>query len=151
MKKMCIIFAGIMVLSNCSSIREKKYTGTADTIISFINTGKIEQMNDITDTPFILDEEIIILSEDMDSFWRNISNAGFVINDPVFTDTFIVKDDDYKAFADKMEVESFFKNYISEEARIMIIETADFRLIFLLDNTGKGEIRIKGFKGPEAL
>ena len=55
----------------------------------------------------------------------------------------------FKIFAENMEVESFFKNYISENARIMVIETADFRLIFLLD--GKREIKIKGFKGPEAL
>jgi len=151
MKKLCIIFAVILILSSCSSFKQRKFTNTADSIISFINTGKIDQMNSMTDTPFILDGEVILLAGDMDLFWRNISNAGFVINNPVYTDTFAVGDDDYKIFEDTMEVESFFKNYISEDAKIMIIETTDFRLIFLLDDMGKREIRIKGFKGPDAL
>lgn len=151
MKKICIILAVVAIFSACSSFRIRKYTNTADSVISFINTGKIDQIHVITDTPFILDEEIIMLKGDMDLFWRNIINAGFAINNPEYTDTFDVETDDYKLFADKMEVDSFFKNYISKDAKIMLIETADFRLIFLLDENNKGEIRIKGFKGPEAL
>ena len=117
MKKMCIILAVVMILSNCASIKQRKYTDAADSIISFINKGKVDQMNSMTDMPFILDEEIILLAGDMEMFWRNISNAGFSINDPVYTDTYSVEVEDYKIFADSMETESFFKNYVSEDAK----------------------------------
>jgi PBP1b-binding outer membrane lipoprotein LpoB len=151
MKKILIILAVIIIFSSCSCFKVREYTDTADSIISFINSGKIEQMNSMTDIPFILDDEIIMLKGDMDIFWRNIINAGFSINDAVYTDTFDVESGDFKLFADKMEVESYFKNYITEEAKIILIEAKNFRLIFLLDENDKGEIRIKGFKGPEAL
>ena len=152
MKKIFILLLTLTVVAvvGCVSLKQQ-YHDTAEDVIELINKGETEKLSEMTQTPFILDGEIIILKNDMASFWQNIVKADFKIKDPTVIEASPANEETYKHFAGTMEVETYFKKYLSDKGHVIVIETDRFMLLLLMDKTKKGKIRIIGFKGPDAI
>ncbi|HUV06925.1 MAG TPA: hypothetical protein VMX75_04295 [Spirochaetia bacterium] len=152
MKKIFILLLTLTVVAvvGCVSLKQQ-YHDTAEDVIELINKGETEKLSEMTQTPFILDGEIIILKNDMASFWQNIVKADFKIEGPTVIEASPANEETYKRFAGTMEVETYFKKYLSDKGHVIVIETDRFMLLLLMDKTKKGKIRIIGFKGPDAI
>jgi hypothetical protein len=149
MKKILILFITLSVVG-CISL-EQRYYNSAENIIEHINKGNADRLAEITQTPFLLDGEIIILGSDVKSFWQNIVKADFKVGDPTLIEAVPADEDTYQEFARSMEVETYFKKYISDKGHVIVIETDKFKLLLLMDRIERDRLRIIGFKGPDAL
>jgi hypothetical protein len=146
MKKLILLVA-IAISVGCVSL-QTRFTNAGEQIVALINTGEVEKLGEMTQTPFLLDGEIILLDEDMASFWRNIFEAGFRVNEPMIRESSAVGTDTYREFGETMEVSSFFEKYLSDRSHVVYVDTTSFSLVFLLDRARWGKVRILGFKGP---
>lgn len=136
---------------SCASLQQKRYDGSVEEVIAWINAGRTAELAALTKTPFLLDREIIILAQDIEEFWSRAVEAGFRIPAPRFIESFPVAPDTYKTFGSTMEVKSFFQKYVTERAYVVNVETESTILRFLMDRVKLGEIRILGMAGPEPL
>ena len=134
-------------LTGCLSL-EQRFTNTAENVVKLINAGDAETLSEMTRTPFILDGEILLLEQDTSGFWRDIAAAGFRIANPSLIEVFPVDDSSFKQFGGSMEVETFFKKYVSEKGNVVIIETENTTIWFLFEMTKQKKTKLLGFKGP---
>ena len=145
--KHLILFLLVFSLLGCLTL-EQRYTNTANDVVRFINGGKAEELTAITQTPFLLDGEIILLREDVAEFWKGILEAGFQIERPILIDTFETDKETFQKFARTMEVESYFEKYVTKNGHVVVVETEIFQLFLVMDSTKQGKTKIIGFKGP---
>ena len=145
--RILLLLTVVIVLSSCLSL-EQRYTNAAENVIELINAGNVEALSDMTKTPFILDGEILLLAEDTTGFWRDITEAGFRIANPSLIEVFPVDSSTYEHFGGSMEVETFFKKYVSKKGNVAIVETEKASIWFLLEITNRKKTRLLGFKGP---
>jgi len=150
MKRTALVVVCIAVAS-CASLQQRRYTAAAEDLIEWINGGRSAELASASQTPFLLDREIVILEEDIATFWDRIIQAGFRIPPPRFIEASAVTAASFEEFGSTMEVQTFFEKYVSERAYVVRIETADFAVRFLVDRIGVGRLGILGMKGPEPL
>ena len=136
-----ILFAGCLSL-------EQRYANAAEEVISLINSGNTEKLAEMTATPFLLDAEIILLPDDMKGFWRSIFEAGFSIDNAALTASYEIDEKTHKEFGKSLEVESFFRKYVSKDGHIVVVATGDAKILLIMDRTKKKETKLIGFKGP---
>jgi hypothetical protein len=99
-------------------------------------------------TPFLLDQEILVLPQDVAYFWKSILAAGYRLEEPEVERGAPVGPESYKEFRDSMEVRTFFKKYLKKGARLLELRTGDGRRVLLLVRLTAFSHRISGFKGP---
>jgi hypothetical protein len=149
MKKTLLLLLCITVLS-CATLQQKRFAGSVEDVIEYINAGQASELSNISQTPFLLDAEIILLKEDVMEFWGQIVKVGFQIQEYQSIASVPITSTTYKDFADTMEVQSFFEKYISKRAYLVTVKTDHFSVYFITDRVAFGEIKILGMKGPEA-
>ena len=149
MRKSLLLLLCIAALS-CASLQQKRSTSSVEDVLGYINSGKAEELAAVSQTPFLLDAEIILLKEDVTEFWSQIVKVGFQIPDDRTISSTPATSATYKDFAATMELQSFFQKYVSNRAHIVTVETDQFSVYFITDRVGFGEIKILGMKGPEA-
>lgn len=150
MKKGILLLLCVFVVS-CASLQQKRYSNSTEQVIDLINRAQSGELSDITQTPFLLDSEIIILDRDMKDFWERITEAEFLIPNAFLMESSPVTRSTYKEFAPTMEAESFFEKYVTDKAYLVVVETETMRIKFLMDRVKLGTMRIIGMKGPELL
>ena len=138
-------------LVSCASFQNYKDERDVEHISELINTGNAEKLIALSELPFLLDQEIIVLKKDIESFWTNVVKAGFTVNEPELERGTPVDDKSYLEFYDSMEVKTFFKKYLPGWTRLLELKTGSGqRILLLVENrifTPKNR-QIHGFKGP---
>ena len=142
------VIAAALVLSSCASLQRFQDEGDLDRVATLINAGRSEGLAAMSLTPFLLDQEIIVLPADVSTFWENVAKAGFRVEGAVLARAFSVAADSYREFADTMEVKSFFSQYVKEGARILELETSAGQRVLLLGRSEWFAWKLLGFKGP---
>ncbi len=102
----------------------------------------------MTELPFLLDQEIIVLTKDIATFWSTIVEVGFKVEEPALERGVKVGPESYKEFYDSMEVETFFKKYLKKQSRLLELKTNTGQRILLLVTDTLFTRAIHGFKGP---
>jgi hypothetical protein len=102
----------------------------------------------MSETPFLLDGEIVLLPADVSAFWTGIVKAGFRVQGAALESGVPVTADSHRQFADTMEVKSFFARYVKDNARILEMSTSSGRRIRILTRSTWFSWTILGFKGP---
>lgn len=106
-------------------------------------TGKLTEQSHI---PFLFDGEILVRSRDAAEMWRLIAASGLFGENPPVADFSGVGPESYTLFSDTKQVELFFSKYVSDHARIAVIDTPHAILTLLLDGKSEGYSRIAGMK-----
>jgi len=138
----------VVLLASCASIQRSKDEGNIDRISELINTGQSEKLTAMTELPFLLDQEIIVLAQDVETFWSTIVEVGFKVEEPSLERGAKVTPESYKEFYDSMEVETFFKKYLKKQSRLLELKTNTGQRILLLVTDTLFTRSIHGFKGP---
>ena len=148
MKKLPLILLLVILLASCASIQRSKDEGNIERISELINTGQAEKLTAMTELPFLLDQEIIVLAKDVATFWSTIIEVGFKVEEPALERGARVGPESYREFYDSMEVETFFKKYLKKQSRLLELKTNAGQRILLLVTDTLFTRSIHGFKGP---
>jgi hypothetical protein len=148
MKKLPYLLLVVILLASCASIQRSKDEGNVERISELINTGQAEKLTAMTELPFLLDQEIIVLAKDVATFWSTIIQVGFKVEEPVLERGVKVGPESYKEFYDSMEVKTFFKKYLKKQSRLLELKTNTGQRILLLVTDTLFTRTIHGFKGP---
>jgi hypothetical protein len=148
MKKIPYLLLVVILLASCASIQRSKDEGNVERISELINTGQAEKLTAMTELPFLLDQEIIVLAKDVATFWSTIVEVGFKVEEPVLERGIKVDPESYKEFYDSMEVKTFFKKYLKKQSRLLELKTNTGQRILLLVTDTLFTRTIHGFKGP---
>jgi hypothetical protein len=148
MKKLPYLLLVVILLASCASIQRSKDEGNVERISELINTGQAEKLTAMTELPFLLDQEIIVLAKDVATFWSTIVEVGFKVEEPVLERGIKVDPESYKEFYDSMEVKTFFKKYLKKQSRLLELKTNTGQRILLLVTDTLFTRTIHGFKGP---
>ncbi len=148
MRKLAFVLLAALALASCASIQRSRDRGNIERIAALINSGQAEKLAGMSELPFLLDQEIILLEQDVRTFWSTIAEVGFKVEEPVLERGARITDNSYREFYDSMEVRTFFDRYLKKRTRLLELKTGTGRSILLL-LTGAGANRtIHGFKGP---
>jgi hypothetical protein len=148
MKKLPYFLLSVLLLASCASIQRSKDEGNIERISELINTGQAEKLTTMSELPFLLDQEIIVLPKDVATFWSTIVEVGFKVEQPALERGVRVGPESYKEFYDSMEVKTFFKKYLKKQSRLLELKTSTGQRILLLVTDTLFTRTIHGFKGP---
>jgi hypothetical protein len=140
--------AAAIVLSSCASIQRAQDRGRVGRIAELINSGEAGKLAAMSGVPFLLDQEIIPLQDDIAGFWKDVVKAGFRVESPALEKGSPVSADSYRAFADTLEAKAFFSRYVKKGARVLELSTSGGRTIILLVRDTLFSRTLYGFKGP---
>lgn len=148
MKKLPYLLLILVLFASCASIQRSKDEGNVERISELINTGQADKLYGMTELPFLLDQEIVLLGKDVKYFWSTIVEVGFKVEEPVLERGVKVGPDSYKEFYDSMEVRTFFTKYLKKQSRLLELKTNTGQRILLLVTDTLFTRAIHGFKGP---
>jgi len=137
-----------VALASCASLQRSWDEGNGAMVADLINTGQPAKLAVMSVMPFLLDGEIIALRGDVAAFWEGIVKAGFKIEGATLEQGTAVITASYRAFANTMEVKSFFSQYVKDGSRILDLRTSSGKHVLLLFRDAWFSKTILGFKGP---
>jgi len=145
-KKAFIAGLAVLTFLSCATVPIAENEKSVEKVVDLFNRGETEKLSDLSQKPFLFDGEIILMQQDLDIFYGNLTNAGFVIDDYSIASLDRVDDDTYKNFAETMEVEVFFNKYIESSAVVATIKAKNGTFLLLLDGRKGLYPLIHGFK-----
>ena len=148
MKKLPYLVLLVILLASCATLQRSEDEGNIERISELINTGQSEKLAAMTELPFLLDQEIIVLAKDVETFWSTIIQVGFKVEGPSLERGDPITPESYKEFYESMEVETFFKKYLEKQSRLLELKTSTGQKILLLVTDTLFTRSIHGFKGP---
>ena len=138
----------LLALSSCASLQKSSDQGAVKDIADLINSGQAQKLAAMSETPFLVDQEIVPLKADVKSFWDGVVRAGFRVQGAALEEAAPADDASYSQFANTFEVKSFFANYVRKGARVLRMSTSSGTHILLLVRSDWFSRKLIGFKGP---
>jgi hypothetical protein len=143
-----VLVGVVLLLAACASLQQSRDDGNVQRIARLINEGRAAELTRMSAVPFLLDQEIVVLPRDVDTFWSTIIEVGFKVLEPALEAGERVGPDSYKQFYDSMEVRTYFKKYLKKSTRLLALGTGSGQRMLLLVRDSVGHRTIYGFKGP---
>jgi hypothetical protein len=141
-----LTLGAMLALASCASLQRDQRR--VESIARLVNTGRAEELAAMSTLPFLLDQEILVLPQDVAFFWKSMLEAGYRLQEPEVERGSVVGPDSYREFRDSMEVRTFFKKYLKRGTRLLELKTSEGRHVLLLVRSTAFSRRISGFKGP---
>jgi len=148
MTRSTVVLAALLALGSCATLQQSRDENRVESIARMLNSGQAEQLTAMSAVPFLLDQEILVLPQDVALFWKGILAAGYRLEEPQLESGAAVGPDSHLQFRDSMEVRTFFKKYVKKGTRMLELQTGAGRHILLLVRSTAFSRRIIGFKGP---
>ena len=141
-----LALAALVALATCATLQQDERR--MESIARLVNAGQAEKLAAMSTVPFLLDQEILVLPQDVAYFWKSILAAGYRLEEPQVERGSAVGPESYREFRDSMEVRTFFKKYVKKGTRLLELKTGDRQRVLLLVRSSAFSRRISGFKGP---
>ncbi len=141
-----LALAALVALATCATLQQDQHR--VEKLAQLMNRGQADRLAAMSTVPFLLDQEILVLPQDVAYFWRSVLAAGYRLEEPQVERGSAVGQDSYREFRDSMDVRTFFKKYVKKGTRLLELKTGDGRRVLLLVRGGTLSRRICGFKGP---
>ncbi len=146
----------IIVIGGCTSTAD--FVKQEDPILrltDLIYQQEAETLTEISNSPFLLDDEILLQRKDVRTLWTNLAGAGLRLPEARILEAETVGPETWQAFGAAgpgekkgLETKSFFANYVSGEAALVQLQTAQGSFLLLLDGREGEYPRISGIRGP---
>lgn len=141
-----LVLAALLALASCATLQRDERR--VESIARLVNAGQAERLAAMSTVPFLLDQEILVLPQDVAFFWTSMLEAGYRLEEPRLERGSSIGPDSYKEFRDSMEARTFFKKYVKRGSRLLELRTGDGRRVLLLVRFTAFSRQISGFKGP---
>ncbi len=143
-----LVFYAVFLFSGCATTRGVPREGAVENLMELINSGNTEMIVNITNTPMLVDGEMVNRDQEVTSFWAQVNKAGFRIQTGKDIRIQPVDSDTYLLFGDTMEVKTFFSKYVPKTAVTAEIEGTGGKYVFLLSGRNGKYPYLFGFTGP---
>lgn len=146
-----VCLAGLALLLLAASCATGPYVQNKDNVgnlIELVNKGGVGDIKGLSDSPFLFDGEILLLSDDVGSLWANLKSAGFKLENAKIISMEHITAESYKAFGSSMDVRVFFKKYLNQDTSLVKLEAKSGTWYLLLNREVAGFPRIQGLRGP---
>ena len=117
-------------------------------VADLINAGQSQKLAAMSVTPFLVDQEIVVLKPDVAAFWDGVVKSGFRVQGATLEAASATDAGSYAQFASTMEVKSFFARYVKKDTRVLRMSTSGGGHILLLMRSDWFSRQLIGFKGP---
>jgi hypothetical protein len=142
------VCAAAIALASCASLQHNWDRDSVKQVADLLNASQPQKLASMSVTPFLVDGEIVLLKNDVASFWEGVTKAGFRVDGSSLDQGAPVTEESYKQFAPTMEVKSFFARYVQKDSRILSMASSTGRRILLVMRSEWFSRQIVGFKGP---
>ncbi|MDC7218486.1 MAG: hypothetical protein PQJ59_00995 [Spirochaetales bacterium] len=133
-------------LIGCSTMLfESQAASEAVKITGQVNDGKADTLIGTSSRPFLFESEILPSESMLNDLWQGLIDAGVTFDDPQVREVRVVDGESFKVFAETWEVETWFKNYVSQPAYLVFLDTQDQQLVIVLDRNRKNDRPLMGF------
>lgn len=147
-KKLLMIFHVLVVLllAGCSTIlTESQAASRAVRVTSQVNSGQVDTLMGSSSRPFLFEAEILPTESMLNDLWQGLVDGGVIFDNTSVREVRVVDGESYKVFAQTWEVETWFKNYLSDPAYMVFLDTTDQQLVIIVDQSKKNKTPILGF------
>ncbi|AFG37173.1 hypothetical protein [Spirochaeta africana] len=148
----CAAAAAIVLLAAaCATVPPSQQKDSVLQVLQMLEDGRGDELVLHSQTPFLLDAEIIEAESDVAELWRLLTSRGYRFPQPVVERIIPLGDADPGLFGDTMEVRVFFERYLPEDAAVAEVRSGDqqFRFIFADSIGGRRGLPVMyGWKGP---
>jgi hypothetical protein len=138
----------LLALTSCASLQRSSDQGAVKDVAELINAGQAQKLVAMSETPFLVDQEIVPLKADVESFWNGVVKAGFRVQGATLEEAVPADASSYTQFANTFEVKSFFSRYVKKGSRVLRMSTNGGAHILLLVKSDWFSRKLIGFKGP---
>jgi len=140
--------AFLVVFSGCATF-VPAFRGAAvlDTVDA-INGAALETLVERSAVPFVFDAEILSRGLDVETLWRGLREAGFVLEEAEVIAVRNVTGESYRMFSTSDEMRIFFEKHVPSDAYTATIGSARGTFVLLLAGRRGDPARILGFGGP---
>ena len=127
MKRFClgralIAAAVLAMLGSCATLRRTADQGVVDRVERHLRLGDGEALARMSQVPFLLDGEVVVLPEDIRGFWDAVAAGSWTLSDAALRSGAAVDEVSWRLFAPTQEARAFFRNYGPEGARLLELE-----------------------------
>jgi hypothetical protein len=143
-----ILAALVLLFGSCATGPYVQRDDKVLKLVDLINRGGVNEVQGLSETPFLFDGEVLLLQKDVTALWTNLKAAGFTMRNSKVAGKEHISDNSYRAFGDSMEVRTFFKRYLDKNSSLVKIGSEGGSFYLLLNREIDGYPRIQGFKGP---
>lgn len=149
MKTYCALALGTLLLAvSCASGPYVQKEKNVLALVELINDGKVQDVPGLAVTPFALDGEILYLNSDVETYWKNLKDAGFTMTDTRLVISTHVTEDSWNNFATTYDMKNFFAKYTGKDTSLVELRTSEGRYYLLLERKVKGYPSVRGMRGP---
>lgn len=118
-KRAALFGAAAVLLASCATLRKGADQGIVRTLERHLDAGRGRELAELSQVPFLLDGEVVVLPEDVLEFWTAVASADWGLQGARIEAGSPVDDQSWRRFADTQEVRSFFKRYVDPRARLI--------------------------------
>lgn len=121
----CVIAAlAAVALASCATVPVAQRPERVAVLLEEINTGSLERVLELTGRPFLLDGEILVRPDDIETMWTNLREAGFTFDGATVVDLGAATPAGGVTFGDTMDVRVWFERYAGPEAGLATVNTS---------------------------
>lgn len=139
-----VLLAALM--ASCAGLSSGVKEDDVFTVIEMMNAGQSDTLVEHSVLPFVFDGEILESETQISMMWTGLKNAGYALDNPVILQQRPVTAEDAALFSDKWEIETYFKNLLSETDFFVEAEGASGSLYLVLRGSKEGTL-IAAWKG----
>jgi len=149
-KKIIFLFFGAVLLWSCATVPFIQRESSIKSVVELINTGNHAKLSELSEIPFLLDGEIIVMPGDVSFFWETALKNGLSISGYTIESVGPPDAGDSAVFSESREIAMFFAKYVPEDSSIAKIKASSGTFYLLLNGKEGKYPRIIGFKGDGA-
>lgn len=144
-----VITLGVLLLiTSCGSLPYQQSEDDVYAVVDALSGGDSDELLMNSQVPFLLNGEIIMMKDHLDTFWDVLSENGFVLSNPLILANRALEEGDSLLFAKTQEVAFFFEKYTNQDTSFVELHTDQGGFYLLLGRRDKGISRLIGIKGP---
>ncbi len=151
-----LLAALLLSAGGCTTNAEYiKSDGPILRLADLVYQGDSGELTRLSNTPFLLDSEILLRRSHVRTLWENLAQAGLRLPETEILLADTVNAGTWRAFGTAgpgekagLETRSFFMNYVSDQAALIRLRTAQGTFLLLLDGRENRYPRISGIRGP---
>lgn len=137
----------VFAIASCATVPLSQDTASVERLVRELNEAPVERLVELTATPFLLDDELVVLEADVTIMWQNLRDAGFAF-DGAQVVSVTPGGAPPVAFGSSLDVEAWFDRYAASDWASTEVQTTHGTFLILTGSAADDVPLIYGFTGP---
>jgi hypothetical protein len=139
---------GILLFAGCKTTPVAQRDRAVDRLIETINSGNVEEITELSQTPFVLDRELLMLESDVQTMWERLYGAGFSLEGAEVESVNPADSESYRTFSPSMEMRVYFRKYLADDGTVVRVASDQGTFVLLVGGRQFFTPELYGLKGP---